>query len=194
MSGSKILEGLKDAVAGNFASVTIEGQRWVRDCAPTANTPTARSSTGSEQESSIPKVEGSSPSVLTTNAPVAELVEATDLNSGSTAGSNPAGGTTYTLDGLTVDQIAWLHEQAEAARARWLLTPPAQPALDSSVMEALAKTICGIAQRQYERANTEQEWRDCHELFRIAQSFPTPTASPTAQNEAESRTKLETIV
>lgn len=28
-TGHKILEGLKDAVAGNFAAVTIEGQRWV---------------------------------------------------------------------------------------------------------------------------------------------------------------------
>lgn len=28
--GQKILEGLKDAVAGNFSAVTIEGQRWVR--------------------------------------------------------------------------------------------------------------------------------------------------------------------
>jgi hypothetical protein len=30
MSGAKIIEGLKDAVAGNFSAVTIEGQRWVR--------------------------------------------------------------------------------------------------------------------------------------------------------------------
>lgn len=30
MSGKKILDGLKDAVAGNFAAVTIEGQHWVR--------------------------------------------------------------------------------------------------------------------------------------------------------------------
>lgn len=30
MSGQKILDGLKDAVAGNFARVTIEGQVWVR--------------------------------------------------------------------------------------------------------------------------------------------------------------------
>lgn len=27
---NKILRGLEDAVAGNFAAVTIEGQRWVR--------------------------------------------------------------------------------------------------------------------------------------------------------------------
>lgn len=33
-AGRKIIDGLKDAVAGNFASVTIEGQRWVRDPAP----------------------------------------------------------------------------------------------------------------------------------------------------------------
>jgi hypothetical protein len=33
-TGRKILEGLKDAVAGNFAAVTIEGQRWVRADAP----------------------------------------------------------------------------------------------------------------------------------------------------------------
>jgi hypothetical protein len=31
MSGAKIIEGLRDAVAGNFTTVTIEGQRWVRD-------------------------------------------------------------------------------------------------------------------------------------------------------------------
>lgn len=29
-AGAKIIEGLKDAVAGNFSAVTIEGQRWVR--------------------------------------------------------------------------------------------------------------------------------------------------------------------
>lgn len=29
-AGRRIIDGLKDAVAGNFASVTIEGQRWVR--------------------------------------------------------------------------------------------------------------------------------------------------------------------
>lgn len=28
--GAKIIEGLKDAVAGNFSSVYIEGQHWVR--------------------------------------------------------------------------------------------------------------------------------------------------------------------
>src|SRR6185312_8371346 len=28
--GQKILDGLRDAVAGNYAAVTIEGQRWVR--------------------------------------------------------------------------------------------------------------------------------------------------------------------
>lgn len=30
-AGRKIIEGLKEAVAGDFASVTIDGQRWVRD-------------------------------------------------------------------------------------------------------------------------------------------------------------------
>jgi hypothetical protein len=30
MSGAKIIEGLKDAVAGNFSRVTIEGQVWQR--------------------------------------------------------------------------------------------------------------------------------------------------------------------
>lgn len=30
MSGQKIIDGLKDALAGNFARVTIEGQTWVR--------------------------------------------------------------------------------------------------------------------------------------------------------------------
>ncbi len=30
MSGKKIIDGLKDAVAGNFARVTIDGQTWVR--------------------------------------------------------------------------------------------------------------------------------------------------------------------
>jgi hypothetical protein len=30
MSGQKIVEGLKDAVAGNFSRVTIEGQTWQR--------------------------------------------------------------------------------------------------------------------------------------------------------------------
>src|SRR5581483_3628517 len=30
MSGHKIIEGLRQAVAGNFARVTIEGQTWVR--------------------------------------------------------------------------------------------------------------------------------------------------------------------
>jgi hypothetical protein len=29
-AGAKIIDGLKDAVAGNFSSVTINGQRWVR--------------------------------------------------------------------------------------------------------------------------------------------------------------------
>lgn len=37
-TGRKIIDGLKDAVAGNFASVTIEGQRWVRADAPGART------------------------------------------------------------------------------------------------------------------------------------------------------------
>ena len=31
MSGAKIIEGLKEAVAGNFGRVTIEGQAWVRE-------------------------------------------------------------------------------------------------------------------------------------------------------------------
>lgn len=30
MSGQKIIDGLKQAVAGDFARVTIEGQTWVR--------------------------------------------------------------------------------------------------------------------------------------------------------------------
>lgn len=30
MSGHKIIDGLKDAVAGNFDRVTIEGQVWVK--------------------------------------------------------------------------------------------------------------------------------------------------------------------
>jgi|HubBroStandDraft_5_1064220.scaffolds.fasta_scaffold192517_3 hypothetical protein len=30
MSGAKIIEGLKQAIAGDFARVTIEGQTWVR--------------------------------------------------------------------------------------------------------------------------------------------------------------------
>lgn len=30
VSGSKIIDGLKDAIAGNFARVTIGGQVWVR--------------------------------------------------------------------------------------------------------------------------------------------------------------------
>lgn len=34
MAGHKIIEGLKDAVAGNFSSVTIEGQRWIRVISP----------------------------------------------------------------------------------------------------------------------------------------------------------------
>lgn len=38
-TGRKIIDGLKDAVAGNFASVTIEGQRWVRADAPEATEP-----------------------------------------------------------------------------------------------------------------------------------------------------------
>jgi len=29
-AAAKIMDGLKDAIAGNFAAVTIEGQRWVR--------------------------------------------------------------------------------------------------------------------------------------------------------------------
>lgn len=30
MSGAKIIEGLKDAISGNFGRVTIEGQVWER--------------------------------------------------------------------------------------------------------------------------------------------------------------------
>lgn len=30
MSGAKIIEGLKDAIEGDFTSVTIEGQKWLR--------------------------------------------------------------------------------------------------------------------------------------------------------------------
>lgn len=30
-AGRKIIEGLEEAVAGNLAAVTIDGQRWVRD-------------------------------------------------------------------------------------------------------------------------------------------------------------------
>lgn len=41
-TGSKIIDGLRDAVAGNFASVTIEGQRWVRADAPCTREPTDR--------------------------------------------------------------------------------------------------------------------------------------------------------
>lgn len=38
--GSKIIEGLRDAVAGNFTSVTIEGQQWARqDCHPIETAP-----------------------------------------------------------------------------------------------------------------------------------------------------------
>ena len=29
-AGQRILDGLKDAIAGNFAAVMINGQRWVR--------------------------------------------------------------------------------------------------------------------------------------------------------------------
>ena len=29
-TGSKLIDGLRDAVAGNFSQVTIEGQTWVR--------------------------------------------------------------------------------------------------------------------------------------------------------------------
>lgn len=29
-AGRKILDGLKDAIAGNFVAVTIDGGRWVR--------------------------------------------------------------------------------------------------------------------------------------------------------------------
>lgn len=29
-AGSKILDGLRDALSGNFAAITIEGQHWVR--------------------------------------------------------------------------------------------------------------------------------------------------------------------
>lgn len=29
-AAAKIMKGLQDAVAGNFAAVTIEGQRWIR--------------------------------------------------------------------------------------------------------------------------------------------------------------------
>jgi hypothetical protein len=36
MNGKKIIDGLRDAVAGNFASVLIEGQKWVRDDDPDA--------------------------------------------------------------------------------------------------------------------------------------------------------------
>jgi hypothetical protein len=31
MNGQKIIDGLRDAIAGNFARVTIEGQTWVRE-------------------------------------------------------------------------------------------------------------------------------------------------------------------
>ena len=30
MSGQKIIDGLKDAIEGDFTSVIIEGQKWVR--------------------------------------------------------------------------------------------------------------------------------------------------------------------
>jgi hypothetical protein len=66
----------------------------------------AHSSTGSEQESSIPKVEGSSPSVLTKHVPVAKLVKAPDLKSGHIAGSNPAGDTTLQARSSTVELSA----------------------------------------------------------------------------------------
>lgn len=36
-SGSKIIDGLKDAVSGNIARVTIDGQTWVRG--PQAHAP-----------------------------------------------------------------------------------------------------------------------------------------------------------
>lgn len=39
MSGQKIIDGLRDAIAGNFSAVTIEGQRWVRVDAQSARTP-----------------------------------------------------------------------------------------------------------------------------------------------------------
>ena len=31
MTGQKIIDGLRDAVAGNFVRATIDGQTWVRD-------------------------------------------------------------------------------------------------------------------------------------------------------------------
>ena len=31
MSGQKIIDGLKDAIAGNYARVTIDGQQWIRE-------------------------------------------------------------------------------------------------------------------------------------------------------------------
>lgn len=33
-AGAKIIEGLKDAVAGNFSRVTIDGQTWARTDVP----------------------------------------------------------------------------------------------------------------------------------------------------------------
>jgi len=36
-AGRKIIDALKEAVAGNFASVTIDGQRWVKVGPPDAN-------------------------------------------------------------------------------------------------------------------------------------------------------------
>lgn len=30
LPGQRIIAGLKDAIAGNFAAVTIDGQQWVR--------------------------------------------------------------------------------------------------------------------------------------------------------------------
>lgn len=85
--------------AGALSSVCRSLTAVQPSTAPSTNALLARSST-EEQGILNAEVAGSNPAAPATNAPVAELVEATALNSGNTAGSNPAGGTNYTLEGL----------------------------------------------------------------------------------------------
>ncbi len=125
----------------------------------------ARSSVGSEQGSSNSKVEGSNPSapakshvaqlveppahnrkdagsspaVSTDSVLVAELVQATDLNSGDYAGSNPAGDTKYATEAHQAEQLFCKQSVAGSNPARGTTHPT--PASDVALREALEELL-----------------------------------------------------
>lgn len=109
MSGHKIIEGLRDAVAGNFARVTIDGQIWVkrdsteverlediaesaRDLVALWESPVIQGLARADRNAAIEETKAAL--IEAVNATVAQSAERR-LCKAKVGGSNPPGGTIY---------------------------------------------------------------------------------------------------